>query len=196
MIRIIIFIIAIHFNIGLIWAQSGIDYNPKRLIAELSDLNGTERPVVKEIALPESLSRRIFQGNFFTVDNGTRDYGAKYVYVGRVNTCRSGGCSADPGLSSDHNSEYFDYFILFDAGCTVRLVKVYNYQATHGQEITAKGWLKQFIGYHGENKLNTGKNIDAISGATISTEAITTDIQDKTNLLKQIVNSVDISILR
>lgn len=59
----------------------------------------------------------------------------------------------------------------------------------YGQAITAPGWLRQFNGYSGETTLDAGKNIDGISGATISVKVITGDIQQKTNLLKQIIES-------
>ncbi len=58
--------------------------------------------------------------------------------------------------------------------------------ATHGQEITARGWLKQFIGYNGSESLKVDKNIDTISGATISVYAITSDIKLITCLLKSL----------
>ncbi|WP_234408600.1 FMN-binding protein [Marinilabilia salmonicolor] len=83
------------------------------------------------------------------------------------------------------NSEYFDYFILFDAEKSVQVVKVFNYQATHGYEITSRGWLKQFAGHDGSESLQVNKNIDAISGATISVQAITEDVQRQTSLLQR-----------
>jgi Na+-translocating ferredoxin:NAD+ oxidoreductase RnfG subunit len=85
-------------------------------------------------------------------------------------------------------SEYFDYFMIFDTIPKIKSVKVFNYAATHGQEVTAKGWLKQFIGYSGDSKLTVGKNVDAISGATVSVAGIVTDIEIKTSLLQSLVN--------
>jgi len=74
--------------------------------------------------------------------------------------------------------------LYFSIQKTVQLVEVYNYQATHGYEITAKGWLKQFVGYSAKDTLLVNKDIDGISGATISVFAITEDVQLKTRLLK------------
>ena len=104
-----------------------------------------------------------------------------------MNSCRAGGCSNSIELPKEEESEYFDYFIRFDKNKTVKLVKVFNYQATHGQEVTSKGWLKQFIGHDGTGSLQVGKNVDAISGATISVYAITVDVEMKTTLLKKIL---------
>ncbi len=111
----------------------------------------------------------------------------KYVYVGRVNGCREGGCSSPAETMNIDTPEFFDYLIVFDSRLAVQQVKVYNYQATHGQEITNKGWLKQFLGYDGKRSLTVGKSIDAISGATVSVYSITDDIQEKTRLLSQIL---------
>ena len=49
-----------------------------------------------------------------------------------------------------------------------------------------KGWLNQFIGYDGTKTLRVGKEIDSISGATISAYGITTDIQQKTFYLQSL----------
>jgi hypothetical protein len=161
----------------------GLDFEDKNLKKEIQKIGGVETPEWKEISLPNANS---IQGKFFTISvlNNLK----KYIYVGRVNSCRAGGCS-NPALQASglETSEYFDYFVVFDTSLSVQQVKVYNYQATHGQEVTNKGWLKQFQGYNGERQLNVGKNIDAISGATVSVYAITNDIQEKTQLLKKIV---------
>ena len=43
------------------------------------------------------------------------------------------------------------YEVITDSKKTVQEVKVFNYQATHGQEVTVKSWLKQFIGHSERN---------------------------------------------
>jgi hypothetical protein len=121
-------------------------------------------------------------GIFWRIENKTETVG--FVYTGRVYSCCKNGCDAGQTRTSGEIAEFFDYFILFDTAKSVTSVVVYNYEATHGQEITAKGWLKQFIGYNGSRNLVIGKNIDSISGATISVNASTADITQITNLLK------------
>ena len=95
-------------------------------------------------------------------------------------SCRSGICSNPADNNSEFESEYFDYFIIFNSEKVVESVRVYNYQATHGQEVSSPGWLRQFVGYMGKQSLTVGNEIDAISGATISANAITHDIQLRT----------------
>jgi len=54
-----------------------------------------------------------------------------------------------------------NYYIFFDSAKTVKQVEVFNYQATHGYEITAKGWLKQFAGFSGNDTLEI-KGVDRL----------------------------------
>jgi hypothetical protein len=164
----------------------GLDFEDKTLKKELLKVSGIDNADWKEIPVSESLvASGPIQGKFLvlTEQNDLK----KYIYIGRVNSCRQGGCSNPAQALTIETPEYFDYLIVFDSHFSVTQVKVYNYQATHGQEVANKGWLKQFQGYDGSRSLTVGKSIDAISGATISVYGITTDVQEKTRLLKMLV---------
>ena len=100
------------------------------------------------------------------------------VYVGRVNSCRSGGCAIDPLNEEALSFEFFDYFMLAELTGEVRWVKVFNYEATQGHEVMSRGWLNQFRGVMPGNNLVFGQDIESISGATVSASAITNDIQE------------------
>jgi Na+-translocating ferredoxin:NAD+ oxidoreductase RnfG subunit len=109
-----------------------------------------------------------------------------YIYSGRVFTCSSNGCNSETGKSGIQRSEYFDYMIIFGESVSIEKISILSYQATHGMEITSRGWLKQFTGYNGDKKIESGRDIDTISGATISVESIIGDISRVTKLLKGI----------
>ncbi|PKP07945.1 MAG: FMN-binding protein [Bacteroidetes bacterium HGW-Bacteroidetes-4] len=122
------------------------------------------------------------QGKIFEIKDKAKLLG--YVYVGRIISCRQGVCNLSNGPSGGGESyEYFDAFIIYDVDKSVQKVKVFNYQATHGHEISSTGWLKQFMGFKSETTLVVGKNIDALSGATISANALTDEINYVTKLL-------------
>jgi hypothetical protein len=167
------------------FCQSEIDYQNKRLINSLKKNGVTGFSQLEEISYDSKIHPKI-QGKFFRILNNSENIGVKYVFVGRVNSCRAGGCSNSTVTAANEKTEYFDYCIFFDSAKTVRQVEVFNYQATHGYEITAKGWLKQFVGFSGNDSLVVNKNIDGISGATISVYAITSDVQQKTRILKKV----------
>lgn len=169
--------------------KPGVNYEHKLLFRELEKTWEMSSPVLHELEISGELKRdHAIQGKFFRVNDPSSERKPNYIYIGRVNSCRAGGCSIslDPSFNAD--SEYFDYFILFDSTMAVNRVRVFNYEATHGQEVSAKGWLRQFNGFNGSAPLVVGKNIDAISGATISVYGITLDIEMKTGLLHQLVN--------
>jgi len=107
-----------------------------------------------------------------------------YSYLSRVNSCRSEGCSFNI-IQEKKSFEYFDYFVILDTSLNIKKVNVNNYQATHGQEICSKSWLKQFISKNSESTIKYGKNIDAISGATVSANNMVIDIKNKLRLLKK-----------
>lgn len=167
------------------YADKGIDFASKPFIRaiEKEDLNGLSD--LEELQFSDAVPTENMHGKFFQTRDENRQSPVRYAYVGRVNSCRTGGCAAPGNITGEIGYEYFDYFILFDARGSILQTKVFNYQATHGQEITARGWLKQFDGYSGKTDLRVGHGIDAISGATISVYAITRDVKEKTQMLQQ-----------
>jgi hypothetical protein len=189
MIRLIILIL-FYFTGGLPHGQPDIDYGHKRLFKVLEREWGMANPSLIELAIPDSvMGNDPVLGKFFTVPEKGNPNQTRYIYVGRVNSCRAGGCSISFDTESFGDSEYFDYFILFGPDLSVQQVRVFNYQATHGQEVAAKGWLKQFEGYSGTGPLEVGKEIDAISGATISVYGITADVAAKTGLIQRMAEN-------
>jgi hypothetical protein len=165
-------------------AQNGINFIPKQLIKEIQNQFKCDNPTLVELENNSDLVIDTINQKYFKIINSTQ---IGFVYVGRVKTCRAGVCASPDKFKSNDSYEFFDYFILFDTFTRILSVNIFNYEASHGQEITVKKWLKQFVGYDGNEELNVGKNIDAISGATISVHSITFDISYKTEMLKKIV---------
>lgn len=162
--------------------EPGIDYSPRLLHREVVSIFGEKDYRLTELppAVPSADEIRV-NGKFFKISSTGGE--SLVAYIGRVNSCRADGCSNPLTDRMDTESEYFDYFILFGQDKRVRLVRVFNYAATHGQEVAVKKWLDQFSGYDSGRPLRVGKEIDAISGATISVYAIVADVQEKMKLL-------------
>lgn len=186
--KFLVLVMLVGFHACLL-GQASVNFFPKALHTELKKAFAKEVKLL-EMKLPAPISQQIRLGKFFEIDQLSALSTIKYVYVGRVTTCRAGGCTIESHESTpEADGEFFDYFILFDRLGTVQMVKIYNYQATHGQEVTATNWLKQFRNYTSATELVVGKNIDAISGATISVDATTSDIELKTSLLSKILQN-------
>lgn len=86
--------------------------------------------------------------------------------------------------SSMGRNETFDYLVLYDAEFTVKSIEILSYTSNYGMEIRNRKWLKQYSGYSGGD-LKYGKDIQAVSGATISAESLTRDIMLLTKSLKK-----------
>lgn len=174
----------------LVYGRKPINYEHKKIQKVIVKHWGFEQPELSEIMLTDSIiEKHRIQGKFYNVSNKNYTSNNHYIYIGRVNSCRADGCSISMNPSENFETEYFDYVILFDSAYTVEKVMIFNYAATHGHEVSAKGWLKQFNGYNGSDTLEVGKNVDAISGATISVYGITLDVQMKTEILKGLQSS-------
>jgi hypothetical protein len=163
---------------------------PKKLTKSINkEYNIEVHQLVKILAL-DSMVNESFDGEFFKITSNDTLLG--YTYLGRVVACRIGGCDAGVVASpfalqeeEGGDTEYFDYFILYGLDAKVSQIKIYNYQATHGQEVCSRGWLNQFIGFDTTEELEVGKNIDGISGATISVYALVSNLEYITSILKQ-----------
>lgn len=128
----------------------------------------------------------VADSNFFIVNIDDKLEG--YLQYRYANGCVKGGCSEALDVAStteellwqsqyDSTSyETFEYVILYDEELIVRQVGIVEYNSPHGFEIASRQWLKQFKMYQG-NALEFGKDIDGISGATISAKSITKDIE-------------------
>lgn len=172
-----------------LWIAAGytdqdIDYRPRLLAKVLKKYDVPGFEALEVLPIPQHGPT---PGKFFEITTPP-DAPVKYAYIGRVNSCRTGGCtktdSPTPEELKELESEYFDYFILFDPRVEIRAIRVYNYAASYGYEITAPGWLRQFVGFGGDKTLTVGKDVDAITGATVSVYAITADVEMRTHALK------------
>jgi len=144
-----------------------------------------DRPNMVPVVVPDSmLNGETLHGTFSHIPDTLSK--AAWLYMGRVFSCRAEGCSSEEVKNREESSEYFDYYILFDSTSAILHVEVYLYQASHGHGVTARRWLRQFVGYNGSQSLIPGKTVDAISGATTSVNALTNDIIDKQKLVSKI----------
>jgi len=162
-------------------------YTPnKKLIKETKKLFDVEDPLFIPIKTDSNLIAAD-KGKLFKILHLDNIIG--YSYIGRVYSCRPNRC-INPNSTpfNQDNAEYFLYFILLDTKARIQKVHIYDYQASRGHAIMAKSWLKQFNNYDGEKLLRYGKDIDAVSGATISATSLIKDINYLTPLLQKIIH--------
>lgn len=88
--------------------------------------------------------------------------------------------------SSKGKNDFFDYMVLLDESLEIQKVVVLIYRSSYGGEIMAKSWLKQFIGKVKGEEMEFGKDIDGISGATISAPSMAKGVKSVSLFLNQL----------
>jgi len=86
------------------FSQNEIDYQNKRII------NGLKKSGIAGFSQLEEINQILkdhpeIQGKFFRVLNGSEVSEVKYVFIGRVNSCRAGGCSISGNPPANMESE-------------------------------------------------------------------------------------------
>lgn len=183
----IILLIAALLSFFLMEGQQTVDFEHRSMLKKLRKYDCSKELQFQKLYVPETIEITEENSAYFFVDDPECHFEATFVFVGRVNTCCTDGCSVFYGDSKGRYFEYFDYFIVFNGKGDVTEVKVFSYEATHGQEITSKRWLKQFKNYNGQKDIQVGKDIDGITGATTSVHSISFDVQERTRRMKRIL---------
>ena len=155
----------------------------KQINKEITKLFGKNNIAKRQLDIPDSL---MFSDNNSLFNLKLNDSIIGFMSINRVNACKIGGCSKpDPFYAGRY--DHFYYLIIFDTNYSILKVKVLDYQSDYGYEICSKSWLKQFIGQKG-CEVSYGNEIDAISGATVSGNAIVTDVQMICELIEKLNN--------
>ena len=68
--------------------------------------------------------------------------------------------------------DFFDFILIYDEGLKLIDAKVITYRSQHGGQITSEKWLKAFEGKKAGHRYKMNADIDAISGATLSTRSM------------------------
>ena len=174
-------ILMMYFVFGLTFQSTNTDLSPKVLksidkeIKKIwKEINVSRVPLLIDHSKTQHLEFNT--NNAFALLNHTDTLA--YLFVQRTNGCAIGGCTNNQinNINFTERYEHFDYMAILNKDLSIKKIKILVYDGEYGYEITSKLWLKQFIGYEGK-KLEYGTDIQAISGATVSAQSITDDIQ-------------------
>jgi Na+-translocating ferredoxin:NAD+ oxidoreductase RnfG subunit len=79
--------------------------------------------------------------------------------------------------------EYIDFATFFDGEGRVTRVEVVAYREPYGDGIRSKRFRRQFVGKEADSGFRPGRDIDVISGATLSARAMAKAVKRATLLL-------------
>lgn len=139
-------------------------------------LDKYEKPVSKEIKKKLSLASYEFEkldfidGELYAIREDNKP--VAYIFLSEVAACNIGGCPTYKAVEQDASSEYFDMMTILDIDSKIISIKILDYFSDYGYEITSKKYLRKFKGYKVCTISEEEDEIDAISGATISSYAL------------------------
>ena len=163
----IYFVVTI-FSVGLMSFQL-TEKIQQKVDKEIKLIFNTEDFILEPIIVAEDinaqLKAKVNEKNFFKIKKDNDTLG--YAYLGK-------------GFGKVDD---FDFLVLFDTDLIIIKSKILVYREDYGGEIGSKRWLKQFNGKGKNDNIEYGKDIIAISGATLSANSMTVAVN---NLLKTI----------
>jgi hypothetical protein len=127
----------------------------------------------------EKSTKALFNTDNFSFSeiNTISKFGATRLY--KINDV--GYLAFDQAPSKFHK---FEYYIIFNNKADLLKIEVLNYNENYGAEICNKRWLKQFQKINTSSFVTYNNSIDAISGATISVQSISSYSWQVTQKLK------------
>lgn len=151
------------------------DYSPKMLKKAEKQISKHFKENTTVVGfMPEDLNNQSFNSSFFHIKNNNHAV-LGIAIITRANGCVLGGCSISNAYET--RFEQFDMLSIYTNERELVLVSILDYPGEYGYEISAKWWLKQFLGI-ASKKHHYRQGIDAISGATVSAQSVVNEINE------------------
>ncbi len=166
-------------SFGLAFGYAGFSYFPQHVCKKME--KAVKKSFGKEAVYYSIETDDSLKMNHEVYKVLAKDTLAGYVMVTRALGCQLGGC--DKPKQDSVAFEQFFFMTAFNRQKEIQQVRVLEYTANHGYEIASKSWLKQFVK---NEKFEVGKNVDGISGATISVNSITKNVNAQQSIIETI----------
>jgi Na+-translocating ferredoxin:NAD+ oxidoreductase RnfG subunit len=83
------------------------------------------------------------------------------------------------------------FIVIMNVDGSIKNSSIIKYREAYGSEISNKCWLQQFIGKNNDSKYEIGKEIDGITGATISAHSVSKGIRKIAILYDHVKDNLD-----
>ena len=81
------------------------------------------------------------------------------------------------------------FLVVFDTEGVIQSTHIVKYRESHGGQVKLERWRKQFVGKTHESGYAVGRDIDGISGATISVNSVSRGIRKLTFMFETVKGS-------
>jgi len=166
---------------GLILISLGLSLACLSANASLSEK--VQKRMDKE--LKKQLGSAMFKRESITFENNDLSFTLENDQLYKISLEKSvkGFVLVEEAMGRYHS---FKFMVFVNSKLEVQAVYVLQYDEDYGSEITSKKWLEQFKGFNPQSKFEYKQNIDAISGATISSKSITLGIKNVLQKFKEL----------
>jgi hypothetical protein len=100
------------------------------------------------------------------------------LFLKEVKSCNLNGCVAKEILNDNIGAEYFDISVITDETLQIKSIRVLDYFSDYGYEISSRRYLAKFKGKNLCDISVEHPQVDGISGATISYDALISSLVD------------------
>jgi len=156
-------------------AESQVFHTVRGLLA--SRFSDSERVTFVQVR-PDAAQRRSVERRL-----GRRLPRAEYTFYVAATGARVDGYALFDEERGQH--ELISLATFFDARGRVTDVEVVAFREPYGDGIRGRRFRRQFVGRNGQSGFRPGRDIDAVSGSTLSSRAMTIAVQRATVLLEQ-----------
>jgi electron transport complex protein RnfG len=142
-----------------------------------SFFSSSEHVTYKRVTLDDPTAHKIEQqiGHALT----QRDY---VIYYGTTGDHTDGYAITDKELG-EH--EPIDFAVLFDAQGIVQRVEITAYREAYGDEVRSARFRRQFEGKRASDHIAAGRDIDIVSGASISSRSLADGVKRDTLIVSE-----------
>ena len=141
----------------------------KKAIKKLDKLIENQEHSLREIKIANQSTEEYF----FEISLGDKFYGN--LVFSSTTVCAFGGCTDTSPQTSSKESDDIHFFVIIDSENKVQNITITDFESAYGYEVSSHSWLKQF--FQRENDMyKLGREIDGITGATVSCNAMVSAI--------------------
>jgi Na+-translocating ferredoxin:NAD+ oxidoreductase RnfG subunit len=112
---------------------------------------------------------------------------SEYVYLWEI--CEQDSLKGFAILDNTYGKSLpITFLVIFSSDGGIRQVDIIRYREPYGGAIGSRNWLSQFTGKSGSDGFKVDKDIDLITGATISVNSVTRGVYKLTLMMEHIIS--------
>jgi Na+-translocating ferredoxin:NAD+ oxidoreductase RnfG subunit len=145
-----------------------------------SEFTSNYKMSLEKYELPEDLKSQ-------TERHVKQKFFKNYIYLWKI--CQRDSTAGYAILDNTYGKSLpITFLVIFSSNGEIQKVDIIRYREPYGGAIGSRRWLDQFIGKSGESDFKVDRDIDTISGATISVNSVTRAVHKLAVIVEQLIS--------